>query len=124
MPFEKNMEDVFYYGIQGPTRNLGFLCERIDNESFTGDILDRVKKRIETAAVVIADLTSANPNVYLEVGYAWGKNRPAILLAKEGEELKFDVRGQHCLKYERIKDLELSLAKELRDLKSNGTIRK
>lgn len=103
---------------------MGFLCERIDNESFTGDILDRVKKRIETAAVVIADLTSANPNVYLEVGYAWGKNRPTKLLAKEGEELKFDVRGQRCLKYERIKDLELSLMKELRDLKLNGNIRK
>ena len=53
-----------------------------------------------------------------------GKNRPTILLAKEGEELGFDVRGQRCLKYERIKDLELSLAKELTDLKSNGTIQK
>ena len=124
MPFEKNMEDVFDYGIQGPTRSQAFLSERIDNESITRDILDRVKKRIDTAAVVIADLTSANPNVYLEVGYAWGKNRPTILLAKEGEELKFDVRGQRCLKYERIKDLELSLAKELTDLKSNGTIQK
>ena len=58
-----------------------------------GHILDRIKLRIETATLVIADLTGANANVYLEVGYAWGKNRPTLLLAKVGDELKFDVRG-------------------------------
>jgi nucleoside 2-deoxyribosyltransferase len=94
----------------------------VDNESYTADILERLKEKIETAAVVIADLTNANPNVYLEVGYAWGKNRPTILLAKDDEELKFDVRGQRCLKYGRIKDLELSLAKELAELKSRRII--
>jgi hypothetical protein len=117
------MENVFYYGIQRPAKDLGFLCERIDNESFIGGILERVKERIETAAVIIADLTDANPNVYFEIGYAWGRKRPTILLAKEQEELKFDVRGQRCLKYGIIEDLEKSLAKELRELRSKGIIR-
>jgi len=122
MPFRKDMDDVFYYGIQQPVHTTGFLCERIDQESFTGDILDRVKQRIETAAVVIAELTGANANVYLEVGYAWGKGRPTILLVKDAQELRFDVRGERCLTYERIKDLEESLTKELRELKSKGLI--
>lgn len=122
MPFRKDMEDVFHYGIQRPAKDLGFLCERIDNESFTGDIPERVKERIETAAIIIADLTDANPNVYLEVGYAWGRKRPTILLANEGEKLKFDVRGQSCLKYVIIKDLEKSLTKELKELTSKGIV--
>lgn len=70
MTEEKDMDDVFYYGIQQPVRATGFLCERADQEAFLGDILDRVKQKIETAAVVIAELTGANPNVYLEIGYA------------------------------------------------------
>ena len=82
MPFKKEMEDVFIFGIQSPVRAAGFLCERIDKESFTGDILNRVKNKIETTTLVIADLTDSNPNVYLEVGYAWGKARPTILLVK------------------------------------------
>jgi hypothetical protein len=122
MPFKKDMDDIFYYGIQQPVRSAGFVCERIDQEAFIGDILNQVKKKIETAAVVIAELSGANPNVYLEVGYAWGKGRPTILLMKDDQELRFDVSGQRCLKYERIKDLEESLQKELEELKSQKFI--
>ncbi|MEW5958073.1 MAG: hypothetical protein AB1801_10140 [Chloroflexota bacterium] len=122
MPFKKEMDDVFYYGIQGPVRSAGYLCERVDQEAFTGDILDRVKQKIETAAVVIADLTGANPNVYLEVGYAWGKGRPTVLVTAAENELKFDVRGQRCLTYERIRDLEEALTRELTELKARGQI--
>jgi hypothetical protein len=118
MPFRKDMEDVFYYGIQKPAHEAGYLCERMDMETFTGDILTRIKERIETAKLVIADLTGANPNVYLEVGYAWGKNRPTLLIAKQGDELKFDVQGQRCVLYETIRDLEQQLAKDLSTLSS------
>lgn len=116
MPFRKDMEDIFYYGIQRAVHANDLLCERVDQEAFTGDILERVKKKIETATVVIAELSGANPNVYLEVGYAWGKNIPTILLVKKNDELRFDVRGQRCLKYEIIKELEEALTKELTGL--------
>jgi hypothetical protein len=36
--------------------------------------------------------------------------------------LRFDVRGQRCLKYESIRNLEKSLEKELTELKSKGFI--
>lgn len=119
MPFSKGMEDVFYFGIQNPVRELGYICERVDQEAFTGDILQQVRSRIEDADIVIADLTGKNPNVYLEVGYAWGKSRPTVLLIKNTEELPFDVRGQRCLIYETIRDLELRLTNELKNLNAS-----
>ena len=123
MPFNPDMDDVFYLGIQEPARDAEYLCERTDNETFTGDILEQVKKKIETAAVVIADLTGANPNVYLEIGYAWGKGRPTILLIKEeDDDVKFDVRGQRHLKYKSIMALRKALGNELIQLKSKGQI--
>jgi hypothetical protein len=122
MPFKKELDDVFYYGIQAPVRAVELLCERVDQEAFTGDILDRVRERIETASIVIAELTGANPNVYLEIGYAWGRQRPTLLLIKSGEEPRFDLRGQRYLAYERIKDLEEALTKELDGLKAQGII--
>lgn len=123
MPFKKDMDDVFYYGIQQPVHSVGLLCERVDKSAFTGGIMEYVRGRIETASVVIAELSDANPNVYLEVGYAWGKDRPTILLVKDEKALQFDVRGQRCLVYERIRDLEDMLAQELKGMLANGIIR-
>jgi len=117
MPFKDEMEDTWDYGIQPTVKSAGYICERADLSSFTGDVMEWVRRRIKTAEIVIADLTESNPNVYLEVGYAWGVGVPTILLMNSTSELKFDVRGQRCLIYTRIKDLEKSLKKELDGLK-------
>jgi hypothetical protein len=78
--------------------------------------LDRVKNRIDTAALIVADLTGANANVYLEVGYAWGRGRPTLLIARSGDDLKFDVRGHRCIIYENIVDLSKKLSNDLKAL--------
>jgi|WetSurMetagenome_2_1015567.scaffolds.fasta_scaffold69841_3 hypothetical protein len=117
MPFASEFDDCFHYGIQGAVNSCGYLCERADLQSFTGDVMEFVKERIATSDFVIADLTTANPNVYLEVGYAWGLNKKTVLLIKDTKELKFDTRGQRCLPYTTIKDLETKLKNELTNLK-------
>jgi hypothetical protein len=116
MPFAPEMDDVFHYGIQGAVNAAGLLCERADLSAFTGDVVDWVKQRISSATLVVADLSSANPNVYLEVGYAWGCRVPTVLLARDVNDLKFDVKGQRCLFYTSIRNLEELLRNELRSM--------
>lgn len=120
MPFADSFEDVFYYGIARPVRAAGLLCERIDQVAFTGDIIIRMRERIASSAVVVADLSEANPNVYLEVGYAWGVNVPCILICNRKTDLKFDLQGQRCLFYGSIKELEKSLSTELSELSARN----
>lgn len=120
MPFAEEMDDIYHYGIQGAVRSAGFLCERADLAHFMGDIVDWVKVRIQSARLLVADLTGANPNVYLEVGYAWGCGIQTILLIRDASELKFDVRSQRCIVYKNIKDLEQKLQRELHGLKIEG----
>jgi hypothetical protein len=117
MPFDKKMDDIFHYGIRNAVNNAGFLCERADEVVFTGDLLDLIKRRIAQASLVIADLTTSNPNVYLEVGYAWGCGIPTVLIAQDPQELKFDVKGQKCIIYSGIRELEEKLSKELLGLR-------
>jgi hypothetical protein len=102
MPFSTHLEDVFYFGIQQPVHASGFLCERMDHVSFAGGIVEWIMHKIETASAVVAELSGSNPNVYPEVGYAWAKERPTILLAPSLDELVFDVKGQRCLVYNGI----------------------
>lgn len=116
MPFSEEFEDVFHYGIAAAVRECGLLCERIDQVVFTGDILNRMKERIRTASLVVADLTGANANVYLEVGFAWASGVPTVLVHHKDSELTFDVRGEKCLRYGSIKELESSLSHELSQL--------
>lgn len=116
MPFSDEMNDIFHYGIQGAANAAGLLCERADLSVFTGDVVEWVKNRISSATLVIADLSSANPNVYLEVGYAWGCRVPTVLLARDLNDLKFDVKGQRCIMYKSIKELEAALSQELVEL--------
>jgi hypothetical protein len=115
MPIAEETGDLFHYGIRYAISSSGYLCERIDQTPAVGDILVRIKERIRTARFVVAELTGANPNVYLEVGYAWGCNVPTVLLIRKDEipNLRFDVSGQRCIVYSSIRDLEEKLASEL-----------
>jgi hypothetical protein len=122
MPFSDDFKDIFDYAIYNSISDNGYLCERVDYSSFTGSVMDYVLKKIKSSSLVVVELTGANANVYLELGYAWGVERPTILLAKEGEELKFDVKGQKVLMYKRIKELEEKLRNELANLKDNGIL--
>ena len=116
MPFAPEFDDHFHYGIQQAVNAAGYLCERADLATFTGDVLTWVKERIDSARLLVADLSTANPNVYLEVGYAWGKGIPTVLLARDSADLRFDVEGQRCLLYTSIRKLEDSLTSELKAL--------
>jgi hypothetical protein len=119
MPFAEEFEDIYVFGISGPVNSAGYLCERVDTVSFTGDILTRIRSRIETASLAIGELTGANPNVYLEVGYAWGRNRPTLLVVKDATQLKFDVQSQRCIIYKNIVDLRKQLEGFLNDLQDS-----
>jgi hypothetical protein len=111
MPDTPDSDDLFYYGIQSAVHSVGLLCERLEGRNLNAETLAQIKDRIETASVVIADVSGHLPAVYLQVGYAWGKERPTILLAKEGEQAPFDVK---CIFYNRIKELELGLTAYLK----------
>lgn len=118
MPFAEEFEDVYYLGIKEAVNSAGFLCERIDNQSFTGSIEEQIQNRIQSASLVIADLTNSNPNVYLEVGYAWGENVPTLLLTQSTDDLKFDVQHHKSITYNRngIRELKDDLTETLSDL--------
>ncbi len=116
MPFAQEFDDVYQFGIYSTVRRCGFVCERIDESFYAGNMVDRIMDGIRRAEFVIADLTAERPNVYLEVGYAWGLNRPVILTAREGERLHFDLSHHKCIFYPTIGKLADQLENTIRDL--------
>jgi len=125
MPFHEDFSDLYYFAIQRPILAAGFWCERIDQEIVPGDIFRRIKQGISKAELVVAVVTTGNPNVALEVGYALGKGKEKglILLNRAGEKLPFDIQGVNCLFYQGVKDLRTSLAKAINQHVARNGIR-
>jgi hypothetical protein len=121
MPAEPDFEDLFYFGILAPVHARGLLCERLDPDDGIEDQLDQIRTRIDSAAVVVADLTGADPRVYLQLGYAWGKGRPTILVIKDGQAPLIRLPAAPII-YKRIKDLESALAQQLDTLRSESQL--
>lgn len=55
---------------------------RIDQEIFA---------KLHRSSVVLADITGVRPNCFLELGYAFGRSLPTILMAQRGSVLPFDI---------------------------------
>lgn len=116
MPFADDFDDQYYLAIRPAITEHKILCIRLDQaeSAFTGDIMEQVKERIRTAKLVVAVLDGNNPNVYLEVGYAWGVGTPTVLILHENETPPFDVQGARLIKYNKIYRLKEQIAQELK----------
>lgn len=116
MPFSDAFEDVYQFGIYQTVRKCGLVCEKVDESVYAGSIVDRIIDGIKNCEFVIADLTEERPNVYLEVGYAWGLNKPVLLVAREGQKLHFDLSHHKCIFYPTIGKLADQLEKVIRGM--------
>jgi hypothetical protein len=123
MPFTDEFEDVYQFGIYATMHRCGYICEKVDESVFAGSIVDQIMDGIRNAEFVIADLTMERPNVYLEVGYAWGQKKPVILVAREGQRLHFDLSHHKCLFYKTIGKLAESLEKTVLEMFGAGSAR-
>jgi hypothetical protein len=123
MPFSDDFQDIFEFGFHEAAKRNAFVCERLDVLNFTGDIVSEIKKRIKASVGVIALVDGHNPNVFLEIGFAWAHGKPTILVAKKDEvTLPFDISGQRCIFYRNLVNLRDLLSTEIAALKNNGVL--
>lgn len=116
MPFKERFLDHWEYALQPAAHANNVVIERLDHEHFVGEILTEIRTRIERASAVIALLDENNPNVFLEVGYAWGVRKPTILALHTETQPPFDVSGHKLIRYNRIGDLRAQLEVGLKTL--------
>ena len=91
---------------------------RADDLSGAETIVNEIWSFISHAAVVIADCTGRNPNVFYEIGIAHTVGVPVILIAQDLADVPFDLRHQRVIDYRYtppgMKDFEQSLTDALK----------
>jgi hypothetical protein len=93
-------EELYTDVIEPLVKAFGLHPYRADQVYGPDSILEDIIRGIETAQIVIAEITPTNENVFYEVGYAHALKKPTILLAEKNKKLPFDLSGFRCLFYE------------------------
>lgn len=109
MPFLPELEDMYYLGIREVVSELGGACERADELVYVGGVVEKIYHSIRTADIIVAELTTPNPNVYYEIGYAHALGKPTILLTRDVKTTQFDMQGYNHVIYSSIVDLREKL---------------
>jgi hypothetical protein len=87
----RKWSDFLFGKVIEPVLRDDFVVQRTIDRPEPGQISERIERDLQSARVVIADLTDANPNVYFELGFRHALERPFIHLARAGTELPFDI---------------------------------
>ena len=115
MPFEEKFMEIYQLGIKFVSAGIGAYCERVDEQVFSGSILERIYNQIAKADIIISDMTGRNPNVFYETGYAHALNKQVILLTQQVEDIPFDLKHYPHIVYSgKILTLQNQLEPRLR----------
>jgi hypothetical protein len=118
MPFDPEFSDIYKLGIQAVATDCGVVAERVDEQTFSETILERIYRQIDNADFIIADMTGRNPNVFYEVGYAHARDKLVTLLTQSANDIPFDLRHHRHIIYDgSIQTLKAKLTPEIEWLK-------
>jgi hypothetical protein len=90
-----NDVQVFFDTVVQPVveNELGYRLVVIDGrEAYEHSRIDQeIFAKLHRSSVVLADITGARPNCFLELGYALGRSLPTMVMVREGASLPFDI---------------------------------
>lgn len=100
MPFSTHLTPIYSDHIKSVCNQLNLKCLRADDIFSNSSIIEDIWCQINKARVIIADLTSKNPNVFYEIGIAHTIGKPVILITQDIDDILFDLRHLRHIIYQ------------------------
>ncbi len=101
MPFAQPLGGYYATIYQPAIEKAKLKASRADAEIYgTGKIIDQIWSGINSARVLVAELTGRNPNVLYELGIAHALRKPVVLVSSNEEDVPFDVRHVRVIYYD------------------------
>lgn len=97
--FDKRFNDVFEPAIT----KAGLKAYRIDKDPSVNILIDEIEKGIVDSAICFAEITTDNPNVWYELGYAFACGKDVVMVCsdeREASRFPFDIQHKHILTYQ------------------------
>ena len=97
--FDKRYTDVFEPAII----EAGLQPYRVDRDPAVAVPIEGIEEGIREATVCLADITTDNPNVWYELGYAFAANRQVVMVCSDersGGRFPFDIQHRTVIRYQ------------------------
>jgi nucleoside 2-deoxyribosyltransferase len=101
-PFDKGPYDKRYKDVLVPAvTDAGFEPYRVDEDPSVTIPIEDIERGIRDAEICLADITTNNPNIWYEVGFALANGRPVVMICADPriEPYPFDVRHRQVISY-------------------------
>lgn len=106
--------------------NMGANVELIAYPIMAGEgksinITSDIYEKIESCSVFLADTTEANPNVMYELGIAFNKKKPIIMVREKGKHIKVpsDIISEYYYSFDGMTELENLFVKHIKKIMEN-----
>ncbi len=118
-PFDNNKYDKRYREIIEPViKECGLMPYRVDEDCASIIPIESIHSKIKESSICIAEITTDNPNVWYELGYAIALEKNVVMLCSEERttQFPFDIRHRNILLYrtQTLSDFE-NLKNSLKD---------
>lgn len=100
-----NADKLFKYIIKPVCDTCDFEAIRVDHLNDANSITQTIIEHLDTADLVIADISGHNPNVFYEIGFRTRTKKPIIHLKTKAEKLPFDINTIRTFEYD-LTDLD------------------
>lgn len=101
MPFALPLTGYYEKVYKPAIEKAGLKPVRADTEIFgTGKIMDQVWAGINAAKVLVAEMTTRNPNVFYELGLAHALKKPVVLISSNEADVPFDLKHIRVIYYD------------------------
>lgn len=97
--YDKRFEDVYSPAI----RAAGLDPYRVDRDPGVDIPIDAIEDGIRISTVCLADITTDNPNVWYELGFAFASGRPVVIVCSDeraGKRYPFDIQHRAIIPYQ------------------------
>ncbi|MGO8988464.1 MAG: hypothetical protein ACLQGU_10680 [bacterium] len=96
-PFDKRYDDIFAPAI----KDAGLEPYRVDRDPSVSIPIDDIESGIKNSLLCLAEITTDNPNVWFELGFAIAVPKEVVLICSDERTTKFpfDVQHRNIIRY-------------------------
>lgn len=94
--FDRRFNEVYRLALQQADLEV----YRVDEDPSAEILIEAIEKNISESDICFADITTDNPNVWYELGYAFALDLPVVIVCSESRErFPFDIQHRKIIRY-------------------------